>query len=52
MAPKELLKSSNIPKKDTAKQDFILVTSSSGPPKPNRHVSLNVVFYLSSITHQ
>jgi hypothetical protein len=51
-APKELPKSSNVPKKDTTKQDFILITSSGGPPEPNRHVSLNVVFYLSSITHQ
>jgi hypothetical protein len=37
-ALKELSKQSP-PKKDGAKQDFILVTSSSGPSEPARHVS-------------
>jgi hypothetical protein len=35
VALKELPKSSNIPKKDKAKQDFILVSSSGGPLEPN-----------------
>jgi hypothetical protein len=51
-ALKELPKPSPTPKKDMVKQDFILITSSGGPSKPNRHVSLNFVFYLSNITHQ
>jgi hypothetical protein len=51
-ALKEPLKSSNTPKKDTAKHDFILVTSSDGPPEPNRHVSPNFIFYLSNISPQ
>jgi hypothetical protein len=51
-ALKELPKPSPPPKKDAVKQDFILVTSSSGPSEPNRHVSSNFVFYLSNITHQ
>jgi hypothetical protein len=43
---KELPKPSPHPKKDTVKPDFILVTSSSGPSKPNRHVSSNSFFAL------
>jgi hypothetical protein len=42
----------NIPKKDKAEQDFILVSSSGGPPELGRHVSLNFILCLSSITHQ
>jgi hypothetical protein len=52
VAMKELPESSNIPKKDKAERDFILVSSSDGPPEPSRHVSLNFVLCLSSITHQ
>jgi hypothetical protein len=51
-ALKELPKPSPPPKKDMVKQDFILVTSSGGPSEPNRHVSLNFVFYLSNNTRQ
>jgi hypothetical protein len=36
---KELSKQSPPPKKDVAKQDFILVTSSGGPSEPARHIS-------------
>jgi hypothetical protein len=49
---KELPRSSNISKKDKAEWDFILVSSSGGPPEPGRHVSLNFILCLSSITHQ
>jgi hypothetical protein len=43
---KDLLKPSPPPKKDTVKQDFILVTSSDEPSEPNRHVSSNFAFLL------
>jgi hypothetical protein len=51
-ALKELPKLSPPLKKDTVKQDFILVTSSDGPSEPNHHVSLNFAFYLSNNTRQ
>jgi hypothetical protein len=51
-ALKELPKLSSPLKKDTVKQDFILVTSSDGPSEPNRHVCLNFAFYLSNNTRQ
>jgi hypothetical protein len=51
-APKEHPRSSNVPKKDKAEQDFILVSSFGGPPEPGRHVSLNFMLRLSSITYQ
>jgi hypothetical protein len=49
---KELSKPSPPPKKDTVKQDFILVTSSDGPSESNHHVSSNFAFYLSNNTRQ
>jgi hypothetical protein len=51
-ALKDLPKPLPPPKKDVVKQDFILVTSSSRPSEPNRHVSSNFIFYLLNITRQ
>jgi hypothetical protein len=41
---KERPGSSHVPKKDKAKRDFNLVTSSGGPTDPGRHVSLKFKF--------
>jgi hypothetical protein len=41
---KERPGSLQVPKKDKAKRDFILVSSSGGPTDPGRHVSLKFKF--------
>jgi hypothetical protein len=50
---KEHPRASTAPKKADAKKDVILVTSSGGPPEPNRYVSMQLILAcLSSITPQ
>jgi hypothetical protein len=49
--PKERPGSSHVPKKDKIERDFILVSSSGGPPEPSRHVSsCYVVLRVSSLS--
>jgi hypothetical protein len=43
--PKERPGSSPTPKKFWVEKDFILVSSSGGPPEPSRHVSLQFMLY-------
>jgi hypothetical protein len=44
--------SSHVPKKDKAEKDFIIVSSSGGPPELGRHVSLKFTLCFLGITPQ